>query len=38
MFSNVVGGEQGRASCKVPLLQQVLFLCQLIFLKIIKLT
>ena len=34
---SVVGGMQGHAPCKILSLQQILFLCQLIFVKIIRL-
>ena len=37
-LKTVVGGKQGHAPCKILLLQQSLFLCQLNFLEITRLS
>ena len=37
-LKTVVGGRQGHAPCKILLLQQSLFLCQLNFMEIIRLS
>ena len=35
---SVVGGKQGHAPCKIQLLQQILFLCQLHLIEIMRLS
>ena len=37
-LKTVVGGKQWHAACKILLLQQILFLCQLNFMEIIRLS